>query len=160
MSEIDTNTSFVRWDDYYLKMLDSIRTKSKDPSTKVGAIIVNQNNKIVSTGFNGFAIGVCDNEPSRYERPIKYDYTIHAELNAILLHARSGGSPLEGCRLYCSLHPCAACANAIAQAGIKEVIAYLPPPEMSERLAKDFKFDIARTIFAEADVGLVLIEKE
>jgi dCMP deaminase len=160
MDELDIKRHFREWDDYYLGLLDGIRSKSKDPSTKVGAIIVDGNNKIVSTGFNGFAIGVSDIEPSRYERPIKYDYTIHAELNAILLQARSGGSTLVGCRMYCSLHPCAACANAIVQSGITEVIAYNPPAEMQERLAKDFKFDIARNIFTEGGVLLNLINKE
>jgi dCMP deaminase len=152
-----------QWDNYYLNLLDGIRSKSKDPSTRVGAIIVDSMNKIVSTGFNGFAMGVLDNlvlQQHRYERPLKYDFTIHAELNSILLQARTGGTSLVGCRMYCSLHPCAACANAIVQTGITHVLAYNPPKEMQERLANDFKFETARIIFMEGGVHFRAIDKE
>lgn len=153
--------SQYEWDMYYLHMLDMVKKKSKDPSTKVGAIIT-KNNKLVSSGFNGFAAGVHDDMkyfPERYERPLKYDFTIHAEMNAILLNAREGGTALDGCTMYVSLHPCVPCANAIVQSGIKRVIL-LAPSEDQARLASTFNFDLACTVFEEGLVEKVMYNSE
>ena len=79
--------------------------RSKDPNTQVGACIVDSNNIILSTGYNGF--------------PTKYSYVVHAELNAIL-NAR--GKNLKGARLYVDLFPCNECAKAIIQSGISEIV--------------------------------------
>ena len=89
MSQID-------WDNYFISISSEVSKKSKDPSTKVGAVIVGRNNGIVSTGFNGFPIGVYDKTDNngggfiedRYERPAKYKYTVHADANAICLAAK------------------------------------------------------------------------
>lgn len=91
---------------------------SKDPSTKVGAVIVDDDNRIVSTGYNGFAKRVSD-ESDRYDdRAVKYKIILHAEENAIMFANRS----LEGCSLYVTnLYPCAHCASLIIQSGIRKV---------------------------------------
>ena len=104
-------------------MCDLVAEKSKDPSTKVGAVIVGKNNEVVSTGFNGFPRGFKDKDvPERYERPLKYDLTEHAERNAIYNAARIG-SRLDECKIYVnSLPPCTDCARGIIQSGIKEVV--------------------------------------
>ena len=78
------------WDDFFFDMCQVVSAKSKDPSTKVGAVIVNSGNSIISTGFNGFPIGIDDHVESRYERPEKYLWTCHAEENAIAFAARNG----------------------------------------------------------------------
>ena len=109
------------WDEYFLDIAELISTRSKDPSTKVGAVIV-RDKVILSTGYNGFVRGVNDNIPERYNRPEKYLWTIHAEENAILNAARCG-TKLGGSTLYIyPMHPCSKCASFIAQAEIKDVV--------------------------------------
>ena len=97
--------------------------RSKDPSTQVGACIVNNQNKIVGAGYNGLPIG-CSDEDFPWEKQgdflnTKYPYVCHAELNAILNNI---GMDLSGCRIYTALFPCNECSKAIIQSGIKEVI--------------------------------------
>lgn len=97
--------------------------RSKDPSTQVGACIVNQQNKIVGAGYNGLPLG-CSDEDFPWEKKgdfldTKYPYVCHAELNAILNNI---GMDLTGCRIYTALFPCNECSKAIIQSGIKEVI--------------------------------------
>lgn len=148
------------WDEYYLTQLNHVKTKSKDPSTKVGAIIVGKINQIVTSGFNGFAINVKDDPllfPERYERPLKYNLTIHAELNSILLASRSG-TRLEGCKIYTSLFPCIACANAIIQAGLIEIITF-EAPKVGTSLADRWDFDLPRTVLTEAGVRITEYEQ-
>ncbi len=98
---------------------------SKDPSTKVGAIIFDSSGVIISTGYNGFARGVSDSISERYVRPEKYWWTCHAEFNAFMNSARVG-SKVGGCFLFSTLPPCLTCANAAVQAGIKHVFTLLP----------------------------------
>ncbi len=97
--------------------------RSKDPSTQVGACIVNSQNKIVGAGYNGLPSG-CDDENFPWEKTgdfleTKYPYVCHAELNAILNNI---GMDLSGCRIFTALFPCNECSKAIIQSGIKEVI--------------------------------------
>ncbi len=98
--------------------------RSKDPNTQVGACIVNDDNRIVSVGYNGFPRG-CSDEDFPWERKAdnqndtKYPFVCHAELNAIL---NSNGIGVKGSRIYVALFPCNECAKAIIQAGIKEII--------------------------------------
>lgn len=111
----------MTWDEYFIKMIDLIASKSKDTSTKVGCVIVDKNHSIISTGYNGFPRGVDDSKKERYERPMKYSYTEHSERNAIYNAARRGNK-VEECRMYVDWLPCCDCARAIIQSGIKEVI--------------------------------------
>ncbi len=104
-----------------LAMLSSMR--SKDPSTQVGACIVNKQNKIVGIGYNGFPMG-CSDDCMPWEREgdwleTKYPYVCHAELNAIL---NSVSGDLKNCSIYVGLFPCNECAKAIIQSGITEVV--------------------------------------
>ncbi len=97
--------------------------RSKDPNTQVGACIVGEDNRILSTGYNGFPYG-CSDDEFPWEREgdtcdTKYPYVVHAELNAIL-NAR--GKSLAGARIYVCLFPCNECAKAIIQSGITEII--------------------------------------
>ena len=114
---------YLSWDEYVMgvAMLSSYR--SKDPNTQVGACIVNDKNRIMSMGYNGFPSG-CSDDEFPWERDgeaydTKYPYVCHAELNAIL---NCRGANLEGSRLYVALFPCNECAKAIIQSGIKEVV--------------------------------------
>ncbi len=96
--------------------------RSKDPSTQVGACIVDSDKKVVSIGYNGMPRG-CNDEDFPWNREgdmlnSKYAYVVHAELNAILNSPRS----LKDCTIYVSLFPCNECAKAIIQSGIKKVV--------------------------------------
>lgn len=111
------------WPEYFTEMAQLVSTKSKDASTKVGAVLVGPNKDIRSTGFNGFPIGVNEHIDSRHERPTKYLYTEHAERNAIFLAARRG-TPTEDCTLYMNYWPlpCCDCTRAVIQAGIRKIV--------------------------------------
>ena len=113
---------YISWDEYFMGIALLSAMRSKDPNTQVGACIVNQNNKIMSVGYNGLPIGCDDNDfPwARTGSPLdtKYPFVCHAELNAILNHA---GGNLAGCKIYVALFPCNECAKAIIQSGVKEV---------------------------------------
>ncbi|MBO4893742.1 MAG: dCMP deaminase family protein [Clostridia bacterium] len=115
--------NYISWDEYFMGIALLSARRSKDPNTQVGACIVNQNNKIMSVGYNGFPAG-CSDDEFPWERTgddynTKYLYVCHAELNAIL---NSAGGDLHGCRIYVALFPCNECAKAIIQCGIKEVV--------------------------------------
>lgn len=111
------------WDKYFIEMAMLVSGKSKDPSTKVGCIIVGPDREIRSTGFNGFPRGVNERNDARWERPAKYKWVEHAERNAVYNAARTGAS-LKGCTAYLNWEPipCADCSRAFAQAGIVEIV--------------------------------------
>ncbi len=111
------------WDKYHMSMAFLAAMKSKDPSTKIGAVIVGPNNEIRSTGYNGLPRGCNDTLPERDERPTKYFYYEHAERNAIYNAARMG-IPLQGCKMYTQGVPCADCCRGVIQSGISEVIVW------------------------------------
>jgi dCMP deaminase len=114
--------------------------RSKDPSTQVGACIVNEKNKIVGAGYNGLPIG-CDDDEFPWHKEgdylnTKYPYICHAELNAILNNI---GMDLKGCKIYTALFPCNECSKAIIQSGITEVI-YLSDKYESTDVFKASRF--------------------
>lgn len=111
----------INWDDYFMSIAYISSLRSKDPRTRVGACIVNRNNRIISTGYNGMPNGCEDNKmPWNLGEGLenKHLYVVHAELNA-LLHAKID---LTGCILYTTLFPCNECAKAIVQSGISEIV--------------------------------------
>ncbi|MBQ1517347.1 MAG: dCMP deaminase family protein [Clostridia bacterium] len=112
---------YISWDEYFMGVALLAAKRSKDPNTQVGACIVDENNIILSTGYNGFPTGCSDDEYpwSRTGEETKYPFVVHAELNTIL---NANGKNLRGSRLYVSLFPCNECAKAIIQSGIKEII--------------------------------------
>ena len=113
----------ISWDEYFMSMAVLSSQRSKDPNTKVGACIVDQDHKIVSNGYNGMPCH-CDEEKLSWNKgeglDSKYLYVCHAEFNAIL-NTRDGQA-LKGCTLYVTLFPCNECTKAIIQSGIKEVV--------------------------------------
>lgn len=123
MGETDMKrTDCLDWDQYFMGIALLSAQRSKDPSTQVGACIVNQNQRIVGIGYNGFPYG-CHDDDFPWQRqgdPLetKYPYVVHAELNAIL----NSSENLRGASVYVSLFPCNECAKAIIQSGIRELI--------------------------------------
>lgn len=144
-----------RWDRHWMKIAIEHAAMSKDPSSQVGAAIIGPHKETRSLGFNGFPSGILD-LPERYEmREIKYQYIIHAEMNAILLSAKIG-TPTFGCTMYLPFGgPCSRCAVCIIQAGISEVVCY-PLSTLPERWLTDMT--VARTMFEEAGVKVRELE--
>jgi dCMP deaminase len=107
------------WNAYYIAMAYATAARSKDPSTQVGCVLVNQGT-VVATGFNGFPEGAHE-EPWMWERPEKYKRVIHAEMNAIARAARSSSNVL-GSTAYVTLVPCENCTKALIAAGITRIV--------------------------------------
>ena len=114
-------TDYISWNEYFMGVAILASKRSKDPNTQVGACIVDKNNIILSTGYNGLPYGCSDVEYTweRTGEDTKYKYVVHAELNAIL---NAQGKDLKNARIFVDLFPCNECAKAIIQCGIKEVI--------------------------------------
>jgi dCMP deaminase len=112
------------WDEYFLNIAKAVSIKSKDPKCPVGAVIVSEDNIILSTGFNGLPRGVHDDEQTLLDAAEKLRVICHAEDNAIMNAARVGGRPLQGTAIYVTKFPCLACCNAIIQAGIKRIYTH------------------------------------
>lgn len=119
----DKRKDYIGWDDYFMGVSLLASQRSKDPNTQVGACIVDDQNRILSTGYNGFPQGCSDDEfPWNRDSALgetKYQFVVHAELNAIL---NGRGKSLAGSKLYVSLFPCHECAKAIIQSGVREVV--------------------------------------
>lgn len=118
-------TDYLKWDEYFMGLAMLSAQRSKDSTTQVGSCIVNDNNKILSVGYNGMPCG-CSDDEMPWDREgecldTKYPYVCHAELNAILNYEGPG---VRGARIYSTLFPCNECAKAIIQSGIKEVIYF------------------------------------
>ena|SRR5574344_96225 len=113
---------YISWDEYFMALATLSSYRSKDPNTTVGACIVNNDNIVLSLGYNGTPRGLND-DSMPWNRDgnfidTKYAYVCHSELNAILNYRGN----LENTRIYVTLFPCNECAKAIVQSGIKEVI--------------------------------------
>ena len=140
----------------FLDIADRISQQSKD-TTKIGAVLV-QEDRIISSGYNGLPRGANDDDPSRKERPKKYLYTVHAELNAVL-NAAAHGAPTKGATLYLTVPPnniCSSCVGALLQAGITDfrgwgnrgtpiVGDWMPAFEAAEELA--YELNVTRTYY-------------
>jgi dCMP deaminase len=114
---------YISWDEYFMGIALWSAKRSKDPSTQVGACIVNQYDKIVGIGYNGFPIGCSDDllpweRTSDNQNETKYPYVVHAEANAILNSTKD----LHNARIYVALFPCNECTKLIIQSGIKEIL--------------------------------------
>jgi len=117
---------YLSWADYFMSVAFLSAMRSKDPSSQVGACIVNDQNKIVGIGYNGMPLGCsddefpwCKNAPSPVDN--KYMYVCHAEMNAIL---NKIVGKLANCSIYVALFPCNECAKLIIQAGIRQVFYF------------------------------------
>ncbi len=112
------STTQAQWDDYFLKISETVALKSKDPSSQMGCVIVDKNKRVVSVGFNGLVRGADESKMTLSERPMKYHFVIHSEMNA-LIYARQD---LEGCTLYNRVATCDNCLKHCLQAGIKRFV--------------------------------------
>ena len=142
-----------KWDKRFLELAQQISTYSKDPSTQVSAVIVDDKNRIVSVGYNGFPRGVEDTEERYNDRDTKIKMIVHAEVNAILMAQKD----LSNHTIYTfPFMPCSTCAGIIIQSGIKRCISIPVTGERYERW-KD-AFALTETMFEEAGVQLDLFD--
>lgn len=140
-----------KWDNRMLVLASMVATWSKDPSTGVGAVIVDSKNRVVSLGYNGFPRDVDDKPVSRDE---KLRRTIHAEENALLF----AGRPVQGCTLYVTHAPCARCAAKLIQSGIVRVVSLPLTDAFAERWVDDLLS--ADEMFTEADVSFEYLDNQ
>lgn len=112
------STSQKEWDEYFLNIAEAVAAKSKDPSSKMGCVIVNPNNQVVSVGYNGMIRGANESKMTLEERPMKYYFVIHSEMNALLFANRD----LTGCTLYNKTATCENCLKHCLQSGIKRFV--------------------------------------
>lgn len=113
------------WDKKFMDMANLTATWSKDRDRKVGAVIVTDDHRVVSVGYNGFPAGISDDIEERHVKPLKLQYSVHAEANSIYSAAKLGTS-IDDCIMYVTFHPCSQCALAIMSVGIKRVVCYEP----------------------------------
>lgn len=135
-----------KWIARYLLMADQVASWSKDPSTKVGAVIARPDKTLASVGFNGFPRRVVDATTLLEDRQAKYARVIHAEMNAILF----AKEPLTGYVLCVTHPPCSSCVAALIQSGLAEVHWITPNAEFAERWAESTR--IATDLLKEAGV--------
>ncbi len=126
---------YISWNKYFMKLAKLSARRSKDPSTQVGAVIVDNENKIVSIGYNGMPRGCSDDKFCwGKDKTVdnKYLYVVHAEVNAIL----NSNTSLDNTILYTTLFPCNECAKVIIQSGIKKVIYKKRKKSLSYKASK------------------------
>ena len=154
----------LSWEQYFMGIALLSAQRSKDPNTKVGACIVNKDNKIVGIGYNGMPIGCRDtimpwNRSAENNLDTKYPYVVHAELNAIL---NSNQQSLKDCTVYVTLYPCNECAKAIIQSGIKKIVYYenkYPNAESTKAASMLFniaKVDVEQYRIEDSDTDFIL----
>ncbi|KAH9134539.1 hypothetical protein AeRB84_019697 [Aphanomyces euteiches] len=151
IAKVQKRQDYLSWDDYFMSVAFLSSMRSKDPSTQVGACIVNEEKKIVGIGYNGFPNG-CDDDLLPWARqadsPLdtKYPYVCHAEMNAIL---NKNATSVKGCTIYVALFPCNECAKLIIQSGITRVIYY------SDKYHDEWTFVASRRLLNMAKVTCI-----
>ena len=140
----------TNWDQRFLKLAKHISEWSKDPSTKVGCVVVGPDREIRSTGFNGLPRGIEDNDERLNNREIKYPLICHAEENAIM-HAARIGISLKDCTAYVTWPPCTRCARSLIQAGVSTII-YPKDIEIPDRWMEDFNLSL--NMLKEAKINI------
>jgi len=145
---------YDKWDSRFLKLAKIVSEWSKDPSTKVGAVLVRPNRTVAALGFNGFPRKVLDHAERYDHRPTKYEMVVHAETNALL----STRENVKGYTLYVTpLPPCSQCAAEIVQQEIGKIVV-LMPEKLPDTWAK--KWDVSRTMFSEAGIAVCVVHQK
>lgn len=108
----------LEWDEYFMDIAEEVAKKSKDPSSKNGCVIVDEKKRVVSLGYNGLIQGADEAKMTLTERPMKYYFSIHSEMNALIFAHQD----LEGCTIYNRMATCENCLKYCLQAGIKRFV--------------------------------------
>ncbi|KAM7296140.1 deoxycytidylate deaminase [Ixodes scapularis] len=139
---------YLPWQDYFMSSAYLAAMRSKDPNTQVGCVIVNQENRIVGTGYNGMPNGISDDEmpwgkTSNSPVDTKYPFVCHAEMNALF---NRNCFDVRGCTLYTTHFPCNECAKMVVQSGIGQVV-YL-----QDKHPKDAPYVASRLLLTKAKI--------
>ena len=155
IEQILDEKSQLKWDKRFLKLAKEVSTWSKDPSTQVGCVVVDEDRRIVSLGYNGFPKGVEDSDERLNNRELKYKIVLHSEDNAIITAERER---LVGSTFYTyPFEPCSNCGSKIIQVKAKRVVT---PKTKDVRLKQSWSNELTRELFAEAGVILDFVEIE
>ena len=112
------NKKQLGWDEYFLNIAEAVALKSKDPSSKMGCVIVDSKHRPISFGYNGLVQGADESKLTLTERPDKYYFVVHSEMNAVLFAKQD----LTGCTIYNRVATCDNCLKHCLQAGIKRFV--------------------------------------
>lgn len=140
------------WNQRFFNLALHVAEWSKDPSTKVGAVITNDKKQVLSHGYNGFPRGIDDSKERYADRPTKLRLVCHAERNAL----DNALFDVEGATLYSTLFPCTECTKGIIQRGISTVVTK-DWRTSSNRAADTFAFETSEQMLSEAGVQVLLI---
>lgn len=149
------------WDRYFLNIAKEVSTASKDPSSKLGAVVVDEMGRVVGTGYNGFPRGVQDTEERYNDRELKYELVVHAEVNAII----TAGDRARGSTLY--VYPgwgrpcmCTGCCKVAIQSGIKRVVGLLRPVDEERFKRWEASLKLAQMMCDEAGIETVTYNEQ
>lgn len=137
-----------KWDQRFIELARHVAQWSKDPSTKVGCVLVDKNRIVIGMGYNGFPRGISDDQERYENRPVKYMMVQHAEANALFNTTVS----VRGATAYVTHPPCCNCAGALIQSGVTRIVTVTPDEGLAERFKESF--EISETMFHEA--GLIV----
>jgi dCMP deaminase len=143
------------WDIRFMRMAHEVASWSKDPSTKVGCVLV-KDRKIISMGYNGFPRLIEDDLNRLIDREVKYEMTVHAEQNAVITAALHGIST-AGSTAYVTFSPCSRCAAVLINAGISTVVVSAADV-IPDRWLENFR--LAAELLNEAGIGHEIIDPE
>lgn len=142
----------MNWQEYYMRHAYLAADKSKDPKTKIGAVLV-KDNRLISSGFNGFPYGVKDTADRYEDRELKHKLVVHAEANAVLQGALMGHSTHES-TLYTPGIPCCECMKSVIQGGIVKIVVHKQWPNLTHSPKWMESFKIAEMMMRESGITL------
>jgi dCMP deaminase len=146
----------LKWDNRFMDMAKMISTWSKDPSSKIGAVAVNDERRILATGYNGFPKGIADTEERLNNKDEKYPRIVHAEMNA-LMNALYSGVSLKDATLYVyGLPVCPSCSKCVIQAGVKRVV--IPTDKTDKGNWQEVWEQQSLPMFKESGVQVTVLE--
>jgi dCMP deaminase len=134
-----------KWSQRFVRLAQEVGSWSKDPSTKVGCVLVDRNRRVIATGYNGLPRRIEDSVDRLDDRPTKYAMTVHAEANALL----QAGPRADGCTAYVTHTPCSHCAAMLIQAGVYMVVAVEPWDNCPDAM-------LVKRMFVEAEIEVRL----
>lgn len=141
-----------KWDHRFMRLAREISTWSKDPSTRIGAVVVNDERRILATGYNGFPRGIADTNERLNDREQKYPRIIHAEMNALMNALYSGVSVKDATIYVYGLPVCSECTKSVIQAGISRVV--ITYPELAAEKWQTQWNELSWPMYNEANVSV------
>jgi dCMP deaminase len=144
-----------KWDKRFMKLAREISTWSKDPSSKIAAVIVNDERRILSTGYNGFPRGIADTKERLNDREQKYPRIVHAEMNSLLSALYNGVSVKDATIYVWGLPVCAECTKSVIQSGIKRVV--ITRPELAPEKWQIQWEEMSKPMYDEAGVSVTYL---